>query len=57
MLPIGASRLVLTSAGLLVTVRDGKLSWIVGDDRTADGKDVTAFIAAMRRLPGRVTVS
>ena len=50
-----AGRLMATNAGLMVPVRDERLSWVVGDDRSSDGRDVGTFLTEMRRLPGRIT--
>jgi hypothetical protein len=48
-----SGRLSLTDAGLMVPVRGGRVWWVVGNDRSADGRNVADFLAEMRALPGR----
>jgi hypothetical protein len=48
-----AGRLMLTDAGLMVPVRDGRLAWVVGNDRSSDGRKVADFLAELRALPAR----
>jgi hypothetical protein len=48
-----ADRYTLWDGGLLVPVNGGKISWVVGRDRSADGKNVGAFMAELRASAAR----
>ncbi len=48
-----ADRDTLWDGGLLVPVNGGTVSWVVAKDRSADGKNVAAFMAELRASAAR----
>ena len=48
-----AGRFVVTDAGVIVPIENGKVAFVVGKDRSADGREVGAFLTELRKLAVR----